>query len=78
MIESKVSRKRKQTGEKVRSQIATQKYAHTHALPHAQFKTLSARTSARTLHVRKCNNTHMCAATQRLILIVFQTQIPSF
>ena len=42
------------------------KYAHTHALSHAQFKTLSAPTSARTSHVRKCDNTHMCAATQHL------------
>ena len=29
-------------------------------------QTLSARTSARTSHVRKCDNTHMCAATQHL------------
>ena len=34
---------------------------------HTQFQTLSARTSARTSHMRKCDNTHMCAATQHLI-----------
>ena len=33
---------------------------------HRQFQTLSARTSAHTSHVRKCDNTHMCAATQHL------------
>ena len=35
---------------------------------HAHFQTLSARISAGTSHVRRCDNTHMCAATQRLNL----------
>ena len=34
---------------------------------HAPFRMLFARTSAHTSHVRRCDNTHMCAATQRLI-----------
>ena len=45
-----------------RSHIAIQKYARTHLQRTHSSKTLSARTS----HVRKCDNTHMCAATQHL------------
>ena len=41
---------------------------------HAQFQTLSARTSARTSHVWKCDNTHMCAATQHLIAAIVLNQ----
>jgi hypothetical protein len=33
---------------------------------HLHFQILSARTSARTFKVRRCDNTHMCAATQCL------------
>ena len=35
---------------------------------HSHFQTLSARTSARTSYVRRCDNTHMCDASQRLVL----------
>ena len=51
---------------KVRSHIASQKYARTHLQRTHSSQTLSARTSARTSHVRKCDFTHMCAATQHL------------
>ena len=44
----------------------TSKTSHTHALRTHSSKYLSARTSARTSHVRKCDFTHMCAATQHL------------
>ena len=44
------------------SYAQNQPHAHrTHSL-----KNLSARTSACTSHMRKCDNTHMCAATQHL------------
>ena len=51
---------------KVRSHIARLKTSRTHAHRTHSCKPLSARTSARTSHVRKCDNTHMCAATQHL------------
>ena len=44
----------------------TSKTSHTHALCTHNSKHLSAHTSARTSHVRKCDFTHMCAATQHL------------
>ena len=45
----------------------TSKTSHTHALRTHNSKYLSARTSARTWNVRKCDFTHMCAATQHLL-----------
>ena len=47
---------------KVRSHIALPKTSRTHAHRTHSSKNLSARTS----NVRKCDNTHMCAATQHL------------
>ena len=55
-------------GQKVRSHIASQKYACTHLQRTHSSQTLSARTFARTSHVQKCDFTHMCAATQHLML----------
>ena len=52
----------------MRSHIAHQKISSTHAHRTHSFKSLSARTSARTSHVRKCDFTHMCAATQHLYI----------
>ena len=46
----------------------TPKTSHTHALRTHSSKNLSARTSARTSHVRKCDFTHLCAATQHLLI----------
>ena len=48
---------------KVRSHIALPKTSRTHTHCTHSSKSLSARTSARTSHVRKCDFTHMCAAT---------------
>ena len=58
----------------------TSKTSHTHALRTHSSKYLSARTSARTSHVRKCDFTHMCAATQHLYLSLwfFPLFVPCF
>ena len=52
---------------KVRSHIAHQKISSMHAHRTHSSKSLYALTSAHTSHVRKCDITHMCAATQNLI-----------
>ena len=56
-----------QKGAKVWSHIARPKTSA--RTLHTQSQTLSARTFARTSHVRKCDFTHMCAATQHLYLL---------
>ena len=51
---------------KVRSHIAPKKKGPHARTLHAHFRMHFAHTSAHTSHVRKCNITHMCAATQHL------------